>query len=374
MSGSVSIAAERRFGLDVLRAVAITGVVYAHFHAMLPDLLPSVKSGYFGVELFFVLSGFLIGGLLLDIAERDPGWRDWLTFMVRRWLRTVPVYLTWTIVLALTFPPAEGWTVVLRTLTFTQNFAWTMPVDNWFGVSWSLTVEEWFYFLFSVVFLALAVYRPRHAMTAALVLFLFLPLVVRVAAADAGGNWDTTVRKVVVARLDAIAYGVLAVALWRKYPALLHRWRYPLLIVGAVTALGASFTIPPQGALRWLIFSLTSAGFALTVPAMVALRRPRTMIAPVVEWVSTRSYGIYIVHLSLLLEGSSLLRSLGIAPPWADVAALALTLAIADLSWRYFEQPILRTRPRQFAPGRGEPIPPLPAFPAAPATVRRSPA
>src|SRR3954451_24714128 len=95
----------RNLGLDLVRAAAISLVVVAHFggtvifwsgHEMTSAL---GSTGFFGVELFFALSGFLIGGLLLDIIERDPGLGAWGRFMVRRWLRTLPLYLLWLAVL-----------------------------------------------------------------------------------------------------------------------------------------------------------------------------------------------------------------------------------------------------------------------------------
>src|SRR5260370_1507541 len=85
----------RNFGLDVVRAVAISGVLVAHFTdvtaipmgARAPVLIALLGNG---VELFFALSGFLIGGLLMDIAK--PSLRAWTLFMIRRWMRPLPTY------------------------------------------------------------------------------------------------------------------------------------------------------------------------------------------------------------------------------------------------------------------------------------------
>src|SRR3954466_6208023 len=90
---AVNLARSRVFGLDVLRALAIATVVYGHCG----DMVASVGHVFFpplldGVELFFVLSGFLIGGLLIEIAEYQPTPLAWLMFMVRRWMRTLPAY------------------------------------------------------------------------------------------------------------------------------------------------------------------------------------------------------------------------------------------------------------------------------------------
>jgi peptidoglycan/LPS O-acetylase OafA/YrhL len=89
-------------------------------------------AGFFGVELFFALSGFLIGQLLLELTERDPGLGGWWRFMVRRWMRTLPLYLLCLLVLALLTGPAGDVSLYLaRYGTLTQNLQWPMPADNW---------------------------------------------------------------------------------------------------------------------------------------------------------------------------------------------------------------------------------------------------
>ena len=141
-----------------MRATAIVFVLASHcgdtFAGWLGGRAPEwlSVSGFFGVELFFVLSGFLIGRLLLGIIAEPPSLRAWGVFMARRWMRTLPIYLLWIAVLAVIWPP-RPWDQVLRYATLTQNLAWPMP-SGWFGVSWSLTVEEWFYLLFSALLLS----------------------------------------------------------------------------------------------------------------------------------------------------------------------------------------------------------------------------
>ena len=150
----------RLFGLDLVRAIAILLVLQVHigfyglrFYGLtLPPLMGLL--GDLGVELFFVLSGFLIGALLLEISERSPTLQGWLRFMLRRWMRTVPLYVLWTLSLLILYSHRPF--PLLAYLTFTQNFAWPMPQNSPFPVSWSLTVEEWFYLLFSATLIVSA--------------------------------------------------------------------------------------------------------------------------------------------------------------------------------------------------------------------------
>src|SRR5258708_19209487 len=98
----------RNFGLDLFRAAAILMVLVSHVSLYASMLLGRSKGGlmvggyalgYFGVELFFVLSGFLIGGLLLEIVDYGMTPRAWLVFMTRRWLPPLPPYSAWALVL-----------------------------------------------------------------------------------------------------------------------------------------------------------------------------------------------------------------------------------------------------------------------------------
>src|ERR1700690_440934 len=138
-------AADRNFGLDLARFTAVSLVLITHCSIIFLSLASLQApvfvqlSGFFGVELFFVLSGFLIGRLLFRIAATDPTPRGWLTFMTRRWLRTLPLYFVWLAVIPTALPaPAHLAVHLLRYGTMTQNLAWPMPADHWFNESGAL--------------------------------------------------------------------------------------------------------------------------------------------------------------------------------------------------------------------------------------------
>src|SRR5208283_2695708 len=103
-------AEDHNFGLDLARFIAVALVLVTHCTSMflsLTSIKPPVVvllSAFFGVELFFVLSGFLIGRLLFRIAETDPTPRGWLIFMTRRWLRTLPLYFIWLLIVPTVLP------------------------------------------------------------------------------------------------------------------------------------------------------------------------------------------------------------------------------------------------------------------------------
>src|SRR5262249_38102384 len=131
----------------------------------------------------------------------------------RRWMRTIPLYVLWTIVLLIVDPPGSR-ILYVEYLTFTQNLFG--PMNAWFAVSWSLSIEEWFYLLFSACLLGTALLAPRRMALITFALFLIGPLVLRIAYGSELSDWDGGMRKVVVYRLDAIAYGCLFAYLVRS--------------------------------------------------------------------------------------------------------------------------------------------------------------
>jgi peptidoglycan/LPS O-acetylase OafA/YrhL len=278
--GKVAAAAEtetrRLFGLDLVRAIAILLVLQVHFGsyglrfygATLPPLIGVL--GDLGVELFFVLSGFLIGTLLLEVSERCPTLQGWRRFMLRRWMRTIPLYVLWTLILFPLMKMAHRDFSLLAYLTFTQNLAWPMPNNSPFPVSWSLTVEEWFYLLFSAIVILCASMWPRRAFLLTCGLFILTPLVLRLCSdvVDA----EEGPRTIAIFRLDAIAYGAIMVWLSRTFPQKMQRLSFVLLAIGLIlvitTALFSNVIGPA------ITFTLYPLALALMLPAMSCVTLP----------------------------------------------------------------------------------------------------
>jgi len=354
-------AAGRIFGLDLLRALAIGGVLVSHLQLVFwggRSALAGVL-GTLGVELFFVLSGFLIGGLLLDILEQGAGPRALWTFLVRRWMRTIPLYYLWLGVLLLcgTWAGATRWPWFF--MSFTQNLAWPMT-SVWYDVSWSLMVEEWFYLLFASLLFALAgVMRASRALGIACALFIVLPLLARWLADDPlVVDWDAQIRKVVLLHLDAIAYGVAMAWLMRSRRRACDALALPMLALGlALVAASLLSSLDPASyrSATWRagFFSLASTGFALCFPAVVRLRQPGWVLDAAVRWTSQRSYGMYIVHLSVMEFARRLVLDGTLQPREGLLLAGLGTAALAELSYRLVEVPLLVRRPPQHARGEG---------------------
>ena len=365
------------FGLDVARFTAVALVLVTHCTVLFLSLTSLrtpvfiAMSAVFGVELFFVLSGFLIGRLLFRIAETDPTPRGWLIFMTRRWLRTLPLYLLWLAVLPTVLPaPPDLATHLLRYATMMQNLAWPMPADHWFNESWSLSIEEWFYLLFSAALLgAVALARNTRAIWPVIGAFILVPAALRLLLPAHGTTepqayHNEHVYHVALFRLDAIAYGV---ALARLHLQGNRLFRHPRIAfcLGAAIVLGF-WEQDTYG--QWFAWSRMtyldiqlfggSIGLCLVLAGLLRLRPALRPLAWVVATGARLSYGIYIMHLTIVswVMWQAAKNGLGLA--FVMPVSLVLIALLPYLSYRFFEAPILALRPRQ-------------AHPAAATAVRR---
>ena len=346
-------------GLDLARALAILLVLVSHWgdtiaafhHTKAPAWLS--ESGTFGVELFFSLSGFLIGGLLIRILRSNPNWRAWRIFMIRRWMRTLPLYWLAIIVMAFVWTPMQhSWRHFVAYTFFLQNWAWPMPADNWFGVSWSLTIEEWFYLLFSITLISATIaWGSSRGFRCTLGAFIAVPLLARIGLSHLISPGDAY--KIALLRLDAIAYGVALAGLQAERSRL---FLYPRaaatvggLLILAVWARFNTAAVPiPTVIFQSFYLSLIAIGFCLCLAGAIALPKSAFgLFAPVIEWLSHISYGIYIIHLTVLEMVSWGWAEGRLSALSATAIMMVVPPVLATLSFRYFESPILARRPRQ---------------------------
>ncbi|NMH28006.1 acyltransferase family protein [Flavobacterium silvaticum] len=315
------MARDRIFGLDVMRSAAITMVVCGHLWWLLPNktgMAGQLASlgGFFGVELFFVLSGFLIGRILLrQFLNSDFDRKAILTFLKRRWLRTLPNYylaLILNIILALWFSSSEpNWKYIF----FLQNFAW--PMTPFFTESWSLSVEEFAYLILpmalfiAVIFMRRKTLQTFFAITILLILIGFL-MRFHYHSQHSGMTldyWNIGLKSVVVYRLDAIFTGVLAAILSVRFPGFWFKSRLLFLLIGiliigflsvGVGFLGLSFD---KYQLFWNVFylPLASFGFCCFLPFCSVWAIGGIASAPI-TFISKISYALYLVHYGIVLQ------------------------------------------------------------------------
>jgi peptidoglycan/LPS O-acetylase OafA/YrhL len=350
----------RNFGLDVVRMFAILPVLAVHYSAFALKDVPQLiyVTGDLGVEIFFALSGFLIGGIILRDFERGFSWRVSLNFYVRRWMRTLPLYYVFFVASA--FVTIYGLTLdkvwsakCLAYLLFLQNLAWPM-LAQWYHESWSLAIEEWFYLIFPAMFAALVGVPARARILVIALTLIVVPLALRVWFYDPAADFDLYVRRIVALRLDAIAFGILAIWAVRTFPAGMRYWKN---VIGLAGAAGVFVTIEilmgriDVGVffLRTFSFSLASASFAAIV-VWAYFQSWKHLEAGgesrVVVWFSSRSYALYLCHGSVV---RTMLRHGWFAerPVVSFLIFATATLVLAEAAHRLIEQPFMHRRPRE---------------------------
>jgi peptidoglycan/LPS O-acetylase OafA/YrhL len=330
--------------------------------------------GSFGVEIFFVLSGFLIGQLIVKEVLRPASARGLVHFWVRRWFRTLPPYF-----LVLLLRRLGGHPLHWKLFVFLQNF--DPPVVASFPISWSLAVEEWFYLLTPLILLAVAkLSRARlpKAFFVACGSIAAVALTWRIAYVVTGQPpWDPTVRQHVFLRMDTLMIGVLLGGLRAYERASYDRLACHRRILGLIGAGGLSistvwlffgirnWTLDSSFLLRTVFFDLLSISVALLIVALesspaVNERWASRRWAGAVRYVSLTSYALYLIHLSVyepFLALNSRVRSLPLSLVWMS-AAIAASLALAGVMYRVFEKPVLRLRDRLTPPVPIERTPP----------------
>ena len=311
IEGFLSKHKERVVGLDILRTFAIMLVVYEHGLNLLPERFHDTLTkdnvlNIDGVSVFFVLSGFLIGGILLRIIDTTSFTsRDMFNFWVRRWFRTIPNYLfvLLAIVLYRLIFIGDLGLFNVKYLFFAQNFL--SPHPDFFPEAWSLAVEEWFYLLFPLVFFVLykIIRTKKTAILIAIGIFLTVPLLIRIIKYEMGIGvdlFDLHFRKIALLRLDSLMYGIIGAYLVSRYPGFWKKSRVGFTIAGFLLILlldtkwvsGQNFYGPVS-------FNIESIATFCFLPALSLLKttRFRWMNAFFI-FISIISYSMYLLNLT----------------------------------------------------------------------------
>lgn len=363
---SLKISDNRIYGLDILRAFAIIFVILVHSDTMLPEWLFH-KMYYFildGVSIFFVLSGFLIGGILIKTFENaTPSKRSLLNFWLRRWLRTLPNYfLILSILLILKsffnteFYALDYWTYFI----FSQNLFTVHP--SFFPEAWSLSVEEWFYLIIPIFIslLYLAKFSVKRAVLLTIVLIIILVTWYRYVrlgqvSIDNFKEWDFLIRKQVFTRLDSLMYGVLGAYLSYYYAEYWLKYKNYLFALGLFIFVLFKLGILSSGKydLFQSVFSLSlfSVATLLLLPFLSTIKKGNGLLYKIVTLISLISYSMYLTHLSIVqgwILGRINLNELNLG--WQQFLVIkytlywVLTLVLSFLLYKYFEVPMMNLR------------------------------
>jgi peptidoglycan/LPS O-acetylase OafA/YrhL len=331
-------AAERIDQLDGLRALAFTAV-FLHHAAHAPLL-------WMGVDLFFVLSGFLITRNLISLREQCTTGRALGVFFYRRLLRIIPPYYVALAAIGLYHGFPDGSAPWYWTFTSNIRDAQHGAHESALNTLWSIGVEEQFYILWPWLVLLV----PRRRLAAAFAFVVVLAPLIRAAAT--GVSLDAVYR-LMPCRMDLLAMGALLALIDRDDVTWIARHRRHFLGAAALAFLAfvaLSVAVPTfrtrNNTLLFNVAGFTLAGvFFSGLLAYVRATRGglvgAVLLHPALRYLGKISYMAYLTHMLAI----DLVRDLaGLSGSKAAPLSFALTVGIASASWYLLEQPLLRLR------------------------------
>ena len=371
------MAKKRRYitGLDGIRAIAVIMVLSYHLKLAL------FKSGFLGVTVFFVLSGYLITGILISEVEEE-GTIDLKNFWLRRIRRLVPAVMSMAVVIIFV-------SAVVNRIIFTKGckdfLASVLGFNNWWQIfnkvsyfeaagvpspfthCWSLAIETQFYLIYPLILLGiykLAKSRgegraKRGLLFAGVTLLLALISVILMIVLFDPQQDASRVYYGTDTRAFSLLFGALLAILW-EYRMVPRRLSASVnMVLGSVSfAALLVMTIAINGSSNFWYRGGQFVGTILTVLMVYAVSGRKTWLSrflsnPVLKWIGDRSYSIYLWHYPIIL-----LISKGIkASWWITLIEIVLSVVMAELSYRFIETPIrhgiigeylniLRSRPK----------------------------
>ena len=368
---------KRRYitGLDGIRAIAVIMVLAYHLKLAL------FKSGFLGVTVFFVLSGYLITGILISEVEEE-GTIDLKNFWLRRIRRLVPAVMSMAVVIIFV-------SAVVNRIIFTKGckdfLASVLGFNNWWQIfnkvsyfeaagvpspfthCWSLAIETQFYLIYPLILLG--IYKlvksrgegraNRGLLFAGVTLLLALISVILMIVLFDPQQDASRVYYGTDTRAFSLLFGALLAILW-EYRMVPRRLSASVnMVLGSVSfAVLLVMTIAINGSSNFWYRGGQFFGTILTVLMVYAVSGRKTWLSrflsnPVLKWIGDRSYSIYLWHYPIIL-----LISKGIkASWWITLIEIVLSVVLAELSYRFIETPIrhgiigkylniLRSRPK----------------------------
>ena len=368
---------KRRYitGLDGIRAIAVIMVLAYHLKLAL------FKSGFLGVTVFFVLSGYLITGILISEVEEE-GTIDLKNFWLRRIRRLVPAVMSMAVVIIFV-------SAVVNRVIFTKGckdfLASVLGFNNWWQIfnkvsyfeaagvpspfthCWSLAIETQFYLIYPLILLGiykLAKSRgegraKRGLLFAGVTLLLAMISVILMIVLFDPQQDASRVYYGTDTRAFSLLFGALLAILW-DYRMVPRRLSASVnMVLGSVSfAVLLVMTIAINGSSNFWYRGGQFVGTILTVLVIYTVLGRKTWLSrflsnPVLKWIGDRSYSIYLWHYPIIL-----LISKGIkASWWITLIEIVLSVVLAELSYRFIETPIrhgiigeylniLRSRPK----------------------------
>ncbi|MBN8703570.1 MAG: acyltransferase [Bacteroidetes bacterium] len=344
----------RNFGLDIIRVIALWIVLLVHANYTIDSLNPFSLGGV-GMELFFVLSGFLIGNNLIRDLGKDNSLTQVKAFLVKRWFKTLPLYYTILIVKFIFTKGEIGYNIIYYFFFLQNNFYGV----SFFGVTWSLVIEEWFY-LFIPFYLYLIKKTSSHRIVLVLLSLAVLgSFILRIYFVLYRNTPFEGLNANVLVRAEPLILGVILAYLNNYFKSIYKVLEHVVFFVAGLlimfgflqyyTSLNSvENTINQNEFVRIIIFAVMGLSIALCTPYMATFKDfsthnfVRKLIHTFVTKSSLYTYSIFLLHtfvyhysFTYLTTGSHLVDF---------IIAVVLTYSISFFSYEYFEEYFLSLR------------------------------
>jgi peptidoglycan/LPS O-acetylase OafA/YrhL len=369
MNDRKQISAKRFFGLDFLRALSISLLLFSHSSWIYNSsgILGKMQdaSGFLGVELFIVLSGFLIGGILYkQFLHENYTLKDAGLFVIRRLMRVLPSYYLVILIITIIyflfgFSVSEVWKYPLMI----QNFS--SPIPAFFPESWSLPVKEMGYIFMVIMLLVVSntfIKASKQVLFLMVVIGLIAFTILLKLYYDIHSDnlqlriWSFSVRSVVIYRIDSVLMGVLFGYFYHNYKEFIMSKRKQFLAVGILLFLVLFLGIVvfklrlTNASWFWniLCLPLVSTAICLFIPFLLNWKSPPKAIGNGITFICNIAYSIYLLHYSVvlfLLKYFIDTKDFGL---WQlnlfAILYVSITVGLSYLFYTYFEKPINQFR------------------------------
>ncbi|MDN3677956.1 acyltransferase [Flavobacterium paronense] len=373
MNNTKQLNAKRFFGLDLLRVLAVSMILFSHTSWIYNSngILGKLQdiSGFLGIELFIVLSGFLIGGILYkQFLSGSYTLKEASIFVYRRLLRLLPTYYLVILINTVIFI-SFGFSIsgIWKYFLLLQNFA--SPVSSFFPESWSLPVKEIGYIflvflllIFSNLFIKASKKIVFLSVTVGfMILLFFLKINYDIFSTNLDLRlWSFNVRSVVIYRIDSVLIGVLFGCFYQNYKEFVLSKRTLFLSVGILLFLMLLLCVVvfkfrlTNASWFWniLCLPLVSLAICMFFPFLLHLERPSEAIGNLISFVCRISYSVYLLHYSCILFLLKYLIDTTNFSIWQlnlfTILYLLITVSSSYLLYTYFEKPINEYRTKTF--------------------------
>lgn len=363
---------QKFYGLDHLRALAIVFVLFFHYFILTggqPEWLPdAAKFGWTGVDLFFVLSGFLISSQLF--AQLKQGKTiAFKAFFLKRFFRIIPAFLV-TVGLYFCFPffrEKESLPPLWKFLTFTQNLGLYIKDFGTFSHAWSLCVEEHFYLLLPLLLIVLqATKHIKNSYWILIALFIF-GFVIRdysfnqlyfpkTEDENAWQYWYRYIYYPTYNRLDGLLVGVSIAGIYTFFPTVWNKtanYKNAFVLLSLALLTGAYFLCYDQMSYNASVFGfpLVAIGYGFLV---VGALSPSCFLykwnSKLTTFIATLSYAIYLTHKGVIHMTHEVLNDFKIEPNLMLVICMINCVWFAYLLHLAIEKPFMKLRNRIIKP------------------------